>query len=398
MPQASSQTSMTRRLLLMLAALMTLTPLAVDVTLPAIPAVAEAFGVNVHAAELTVSYYLLGFSVGQFIGGPLSDRFGRRRMILIGLSLFVGGSLSNLLSPSIESFWIARVVQALGAGLAVVNTGSVVRDLSQGREGAQYMAQVLQVMLFAPLMAPFIGMGFYKLLGWESVFWALFVYGAVVLTLFAAWFPETSTQRSPWRPFSNYIHVIRERRTWGYLASAGASYALLLGFTVSSPGILMGYFGMSPASFPFVFAVAVLAMMWMSRLGMKALKRVTPGKLIWIAQAVQLGGTSLLLIYFSLFEEHSLWLFLPLIILVLACHSVTIANCTSSTTEFFPTRSGTAMALVGAVGFGAGGLCGSLISAFADGTPLSMSLVVWCFVLGGILVRLVWRPDRAAGH
>ncbi|MBM94710.1 MAG: hypothetical protein CMI09_02520 [Oceanospirillaceae bacterium] len=390
--QEPSQTSMTRRLLLMLAALMTLTPMAVDLTLPATPALAVTFGVAVHAAEMTVSYYLLGFGAGQCIGGPLSDRFGRRFMVLIGLILFVTGSAANLLSSSIESFWVARVVQALGAGLAVVNIGSVVRDLSQGREGAHYMVQVVQFMLFAPLFAPFIGMGLYQWLGWQSVYGVLLIYGVVVLVLCTVWFPETSAQRTPWRPFGNYIHVISEQRIWGYLATVGASYALLLGFTVSSPGILMGYFELSSAAFPFVFATIVLAMMVVSRIGIKALKRFSSNTLIWTTQAVHFSGVSMVLIYLHLFDQHSLWFFLPLMILVLSCHAVTIANCTSSMTEIFPTRSGTAMALSGAIGFGAGGLSGSLISALADETPRSMAMVVWFFVLGGILVRGYGAP------
>jgi DHA1 family bicyclomycin/chloramphenicol resistance-like MFS transporter len=391
MSSAFSPPPMTAKLLGMLAALMTLTPLSVDMTVPSIPSIAMAYGVLIQDAELTISYYLLGFSIGQFLGGPLSDRFGRRFIVLTGLGAFIVGSLIALLASSISGLWVARVVQALGAGLAVVNVGSAVRDLSGGREGAQHMARVVQVMLIAPLLAPFLGMALYKTIGWEANFWFFLLYGVVIFALFVLWFPETSPHRSPWWPVKNYLYVVRDRRGWGYMVTIAASYGTLLGFTVSSPSVLMGYFEVPATQFPFVFAGIVVFMMLVARLGMRALGRMSVSHLIWLAQLSQFAAISALVLYLSFWQEHQLWVFLPMIGWVLSSHALLVGNCTSATTEFFPTRSGTAMALIGAIGFGAGGLTGTLISVQADPTPWTMALTIWCCCCAAILVRWLSR-------
>lgn len=385
----SSRPVVTSSLLLMLSALTALTPIAIDICLPAIPSVAEAYGVVIHDAELTISYYLLGFSFGQFMGGPLSDRFGRRRMVLIGLGMFVVGSLGTVLATSMMELWCARVIQAIGGGLAVVNTASAIRDLSRGKEGAVHMIRVVQVMLIAPLIAPVIGMLIYQSLGWESVFWFLLLYSAALWLLFARYFSETSQQRTRWMPFSNYLIVLKEKRSWGFLATTGASYAGLLGFVAASPGILMGYFGLSSVLYPLVFAASVSVMLLVNRYGMRQVRHFGPVRVIWFGQGVQMISTSLMLLYIGWADDHSLWVYLPLIITALCCHSLITANCTASTTEFFPTRSGTATALIGSIGFAIGGLSGSIIGGQADTTPFTTAWVMWAFCLGGILIRWI---------
>lgn len=385
----SASTGPSNGLLLMLSALTALTPLATDVYLAAVPVMAESFGRSMHDVELSISFYLLGFAIGQLLGGPLSDRFGRRRMVLSGLSVFAFGSLVILLSPTLEILWGARVLQALGGGLAVVNTGAIIRDLAQGREGAAYMIRVVQVMMIAPLAAPIIGMLILKISNWQMIFVFLLAYALVLIALFNRNLSETSKHRVTGNLFRNYWVVLRERRVWGYFASTSAAYAGLLSFITASPSVYMGYFGISEGAYPFVFGGNVLAMVLMSRVNLKMLKRFSPGRLVSFGQGVQLIAGILMVSYALLAEHMEL---VPLMILVMSfmgCHGFIVANSTSSTTEFFPQQAGTATALIGAMGFATGGLAGGLVSAISDGTPLAMVVVMAGGCALGITLRFL---------
>jgi MFS transporter, DHA1 family, multidrug resistance protein len=396
-PELSMNTPLARPttgLLLMLSALTALTPLATDIYLAAVPAMAEEFGRSLHDIELSISFYLLGFSCGQLLGGPLSDRFGRRRMVLSGLSVFALGTLVILLSPSLEVLWGARVLQALGGGLAVVNTGAIIRDFATGREGAGYMVRVVQVMMIAPLAAPIMGMLILKVSNWKAIFVFLLLYAATLIWLFFRYVPETSRHRVTGNLFRNYWIVLRERRVWGYIASTCAAYAGLLAFITASPSVYMGYFGLSEGTYPFVFGGNVLCMVAMSRVNLMLLKRFSPGKLVSLGQGLQLASGALMLGYALLWDQLSLVPLMILIMMFMGCHGFVVANCTSSTTEFFPAQAGTATALIGAMGFASGGIAGGIVSATSDGTPLSMVAVMFGGCLLGIGLRYLNSRTR----
>ncbi|MCY0966295.1 multidrug effflux MFS transporter [Parathalassolituus penaei] len=390
----------TTGLLLMLSALTALTPLATDVYLAAVPVMAEAFGRSLHDIELSISFYLLGFSIGQLLGGPLSDRYGRRRMVLFGLSVFAFGTLMILLSPTLELLWGARVLQALGGGLAVVNTGAIIRDMATGREGAGYMVRVVQVMMIAPLAAPILGMLILKISNWQMIFVFLLLYAAVLIALFRQHLPETSQYRVRGNLFRNYGIVLGERRVWGFIASTCAAYAGLLSFITASPSVYMGYFGISEGAYPFVFGGNVLCMVAMSRVNLKLLKRYNPSQLVSFGQAVQLSMGVLMVLYALLAEHMQLMPLMLMIMAFMGCHGFIVANSTSSTTEFFPQQAGTATALIGALGFASGGLAGAVVSATSDGTPLSMVAMMAGGCLLGITLRFInsrTRPPVSSG-
>ena len=126
-----------------LAALTALGPFSVDTYLPAMPRIADSLSGSIHDIELSLSFYLAGFAIGQLIGGPISDRFGRRFCTLIGLAVFVLASLAISLTNSIEGLWLGRVIQALGGGLAVINSAAIIRDCTHGKDSARLMAMKL---------------------------------------------------------------------------------------------------------------------------------------------------------------------------------------------------------------------------------------------------------------
>ena len=379
----------TASLLLMLSALTALAPLGTDIYLSAIPLMAGDFDVAVHEVEISISYFLLGLSLGQLLGGPLSDRFGRRKLVISGLGIFALSSLGILLSDSLVQLWSLRFIQALGGGLAMVNSSAIIRDLSSGKDGAANLIRVMQVMMVAPLAAPIIGMLILQVSNWNTIFGFLLVYALVLMVLFYRHLPETSPMQASGNLLANYFVVIRERRVWGFITSTCAAYAGLLGFITASPGVLMGYFGLTETVYPFVFGFNVGAMVLMSRVNLRLLRRFEPRQLIAIGQGMQLTASALMVAYILLADEHTLYLLIPMTMLFMGSHSFVVANSISCTTELFPTRAGTATALIAALGFLSGGLSGGIIGYFADGTPLPMVVMLLVACVIGISIRVL---------
>ncbi|GGD49657.1 hypothetical protein GCM10012288_24650 [Malaciobacter pacificus] len=148
---------MPKGFVVILAMLTSITPLAIDVYLPSFIQMSEYFYTSIDQIEITLSIYLLGFALGQLIGGPLSDRYGRKIFIFSGLVVYIIFSFLISLSSSVEQLWVFRFFQALGGGFAVVNTSAIVRDIYHGREGAKVFSVISMIMMIAPMIVPIIG-------------------------------------------------------------------------------------------------------------------------------------------------------------------------------------------------------------------------------------------------
>jgi len=165
--------ALTLPLPLLLALLTALSPLAIDMYLPAMEAMAGDLQTSIHLVELSVSSYLLGFALGQLGGGPLSDRYGRRPLIITGLVLFALSSAALMLTTSLEALLALRFLQAIGGGLATVNSSAIVRDRFQGADVAKTLSLVSMIMMLAPLVAPMLGALTLSFAGWRTIFQTL---------------------------------------------------------------------------------------------------------------------------------------------------------------------------------------------------------------------------------
>lgn len=377
-----------RHLLLMLSALTALAPLGTDIYLPAVPSMASRLGVVIHDIEISISFFLLGLSLGQLLGGPLSDQFGRRKLVLTGLSIFSLATLAIIFTTSVYWLWGLRCVQALGGGLAMVNTSAIIRDISSGPAGAANLIRVMQVMMLAPLVAPVLGMLILHFSDWNMIFVFLLIYSWVLIYLFYYYLPETSPKQANKNLFKNYGVVLQESRVWGFMISVCAAYAGLLTFVTASPSIFMEYFGLSETLYPFVFGLNVLTMVLMSRVNLRLLSRFTSKQLISIGQGIQAVAGLCLLVYLLAAPVIHLWILVPCIMLFMGSHSFIVANSLACTTEYFPKQAGTATALLAALGFLSGGLAGGLAGHFADGTPLPMVSVMLVSCLLGVFMRM----------
>lgn len=384
-----------RSMILLLAALTAMAPLAIDAYLPAMPQMADFFAVSIHDIELSLSLFLAGFAIGQIIGGPFSDHFGRRAATGIGISLFCLGTLGIILSPSIGWLWGFRIIEAIGGGLAVVNSAAIIRDFSKGQESARHLSNMAIIMMLAPLLAPVIGMLLLHISGWRLVFDFLLLYGLLIgATLFFK-LPETriKTEDRP-NAFKRYWMVLSNRYAIGFLFSQCFALGGMFAFITGSPSVYMGFFGVSETVYPFLFGTNVVAMMLFNRLNVRLLKQYQPRVILSVGQAGQVITASLLLAYVSLSSTPSLYIVTPLIIIFIGIMGLIVSNATSSTVEFFPTNSATATALLGAAGFTTGAIAGAIVGILGDGTAFPMALVMFTCAATAPFLRFLVQAGK----
>lgn len=366
--------------IVMLAALTAMGPLSVDAYLPAMPAIADSLAITIHQVELSLSIYLAAFAFGQLFGGPFSDRFGRRYGVLLGTSLFFAGSIVISLAQGLEALWLGRVIQALGGGIAIVNSSAIIRDVSSGKDSARLLSHMAIIMMLAPLLAPSIGVLFLKFAGWRSIFIFLAAYSLLIFSIFNKRLPETrikvpSTEHSP-KLLQRYTMVLKNRKALSYMASQCLAYGGMFAFITASPVVYIKYFQVSETLYPFLFGANILCMVTANRINVFLLRRLMPPSLLTLGQLLQLTAGVILFAYIGLSKTPQLLHVMLLVMFYVGSHGFISSNSTACTVEFFPTNSGTATALIGAFSFLTGAIAGAMVSFLGDGTPWPMAIVM----------------------
>jgi drug resistance transporter, Bcr/CflA subfamily len=385
-------------LIVMLAALTALTPLSIDAYLPAMPAIASDLGVSIHDIELTVGLYLAGFALGQLFGGPYSDHFGRRAAIFTGLAIFLLATLWAMLTEHDHGFWLARALQGFGGGISAVNSMAIIRDRHSGRESAQAMSRITSIIMLAPLLAPIIGALILKFSHWRGIFVFLFVYGSILAVILFLRLPETGALRQgpPSNPLRNYLSVLRHRHALGYLCAVVAAYAGLFSFISASPGIYLGYYGISASVYPILFGANIITLLLCNRINIHLLHRYPPQRLLQMAQVVQLLAATILLLGYLL-TPLPVWVLLILVMLFIGMQGFVVSNATAGASEYFPHTAATAAALIGACGFAAGSVGSVMTGVLGDGTPLPMVSIMFTGAASGLLFSRWLLPRKPNG-
>jgi MFS transporter, DHA1 family, multidrug resistance protein len=232
--------------LIVLSTLLGFASISTDLYLPAMPAMGRTLGADAGTVEWTVSGYLIGFSLGQLLWGPVGDRFGRRLPVAIGLMLFVVGSAGCAMAGSAWQMIGWRVVQAIGACAGVVLARAMVRDLYEGERAAQMLSMLMTVMATAPLLGPIVGAQILALAGWRAIFWTLVGIGlATLAALFTL--PETLPRERRnaeklARAFARYGELLRHRALLGYAGAGGFFYGGMFAYVAGTPLAYISYF------------------------------------------------------------------------------------------------------------------------------------------------------------
>ena len=388
-----------RPLAVLLASMAAISPLAIDFYLPALPAIAVDLSSAVADTQLSVSSYLVGYALGQLLGGPLSDLYGRRLIGVIGAVGFALSSLALALTSQLELFLVLRMCQAVGGGFVAINPPALVRDLFTGRDAARLFGLVSFIMFLAPLAAPALGVVLLDFWGWRSIFFLLSLYGLALVPVFCCLVPETRGRNPSVCPletappcrrlpeaFRRYGAVLAQRRGWGYLCSLAFGWGAMFTFLTHAAFIYLDYFECSEDSFPFLFGANIALMMVMNRLNSYLLRRYQPEELLKFSLALQIGGAALFFVPVA-FGFVSLALVMPGIVIALGALGMHAPNVMTCYLAHFGDRPGAATAVSGAVSFLVGAGLGSVSSFFMDGTlfPVALTMIASA-VTGGVLV------------
>jgi DHA1 family bicyclomycin/chloramphenicol resistance-like MFS transporter len=233
-----------------LGALIGITPFSIDMYLPGFPAIASDLHVEIAQVALSLTSFFIGVAVGQLFLGPLSDRYGRKRPLLLGLALYVMASVGCMLARSVHTLIILRVVQAVGGCAGMVISRAMVRDLFSGSEIAKVFSLLMLVMGVAPILAPTLGGVIATSLGWRYIFVVLVVIGLSLLVISLRVLPETrgpdaSLSLHPVQVFREYFSVLQEQRFATYAFTGGLASAGLFAYIAGSPFVFMKLFGVS---------------------------------------------------------------------------------------------------------------------------------------------------------
>ena len=327
----SSQLSL-RSLLFLLAGLTALAPLGTDAYLPAIPSMAISFSTSIHHVELSISLFLAGFAIGQLIGGPLSDHFGRRSTVFAGLSIFALGTLGIILSSSLNGLLLFRIIEAIGGGMAIVNSGAIIRDISSGRDSARNLSHIALIMMMAPLFAPILGMGLLHITGWHGIFIFLLAYTVVITFLIYKNVPETRVKNEHRiSALERYLSILKHHHALGYLFALCFAYGGMFAFITGSPSVYMVFFKISPTLYPLFFGANIVTMVLANRLNVRLLRDYSPDHLLSLGQAIQLVTGILLLSYIFIVDVPLLAVVVGLVMLFVGSQSFIVSNATSST-------------------------------------------------------------------
>lgn len=387
-------------IVLVLSLLLGLQPITTDLYLPALPTITQVFGAAMSQAQLTLSALLLAFGVSQLVWGPLSDRFGRRPVLLTGTALYVLASLGSAAATSIEQLIVLRVLQGTAMGAGVMCARAVVRDLYAPTEGARVMSKGLSGLgVIACLSAPVGGL-LAEYLGWRAALLALAVFGALALTVLALRFEETLDRKNPsaleagtlWRTWGQ---IARHPTFWAYAVLATASYAGLFTFLAAGSFVFIGVLGLSKPAYGLAMLTMSLSYIAGTFMCRRLLPRFGVRRTVAIAGAATLtAGTSMGVM--ALMGVQSVAAIMVPFYLFMLGHGVHQPCGQSGAIGPFPQAAGAASALSGflmmVIAFAMGGWLGRSLAANPGSVlPLTSGIWFWSVAIAATAWTLVQK-------
>ena len=388
---------MNLRILLILGALSAFGPLAIDFYLPSFPTLARAFATDVEHVQLSLAAYFAGLAIGQLAYGPMADRYGRRRPLLFGVVLFTLASLGCALAPNLEWLIAARFVQALGGCAGMVISRAVVRDLCDPLASAKVFSQLMLVMGLAPILAPLAGGVLLDVFGWQSIFFCLALFSALVGAGLAAWLPETLSDTQPRAPLrgslGRYAALLRDREFIACGLAGGVAMAGMFAYIAGSPFVFIELYGVPAEHYGWLFGSNAAGFILAAQVNARLLRYRGPG--FWLRRIVWVFFLSgVVLLGLALARPAQLWpLLIPLFIAIASLGCIP-PNASACAMAHQGAQAGSASALMGSLQFCVAAGASSLVGVLHDGSAVPMAAVIT--LCGGLATLLAWYSGQVS--
>lgn len=367
-------------LAIMLGALAAMGPLAIDMYLPAFPAIARELGSTASSMEASSAAYFIGLALGQSIYGPLSDRVGRLRPLYTGLGLFIVASIGCAMATSVPQLIALRVVQALGGCAEMVVARAMVRDYFEPRDSMRVLSLLILVMGLAPILAPLVGGQLLVHFGWRAIFITLAVYAAV--SLIAARFVLRESLALDRRRRDSFADVVRvygrllvDRAFMAHVVCGGLVMAGMFAYISGSPFVFIELFGVPPDRYGFFFGTNAIGLIAASQINGRLAGRLTPSQIV--ARVLPVTATAALVLLFDVSTGTGGFagILVPLFLCVASVGFV-VPNTIVMAMAPQGANAGSASALLGTIQFTLGAAAGGAVSTFNNGTAIPLGAVI----------------------
>ncbi len=372
-------------------------PMSIDLYLPAFLQIQEGFGTTDAEVKKTLTLFLLGLCVGMMFYGPLSDKYGRRNIILIGAVIYSVTSILSTFVSQIEGLQALRLIQAIGAGACMVVGRAVIRDVFKGKEVAVMMSVVQVIMMIAPLLAPLIGVAvLYIFKSWQALFWVLTFFGSTAFFLTFFFLPETYHKED--RPdisiaqtFKNYLLILKDRRSLGAMLGCALPAGVVFAYVTGSSYLYQAQYGLSEFHFSLLFGLNIVGVIVSALLNILCLKRFNVITLILFGLIwISLAGIIMLL-----WGDQSLIGFFLSTFLLMCVSGFIGNNIVSQIIELNYHRAGAAMALNSATQFFVGAIASYIVTHHQELLTVVMGISGISGAIAYFLLYQPWREVRA---
>lgn len=367
-------------MLLTLALLAAIAPLAIDMYLPGLPELGDDLHTSQSSVQLTLTTFMLGLAAGQLLMGPMSDSLGRRRPLILGTVLLVAAGIGCAVAPSIQVLIGFRFMQGLTGGIGVVVARAVIADRTSGDRSAKLFSIMMIITSAAPVVAPLLGGALIGPIGWRGIFFVLTGLAVVMLLSVLVFVPETlpTERRHPFQAGTiahNMRAVLGDRRYLGYTLTFAIGFGGMFAYISASPFVIQEFMGFSPGAFAILFAINAVGIGIAGTVNTKLVGRVRPQRLLAVGVGLLVTvGIAMILAVTLAPGVH--WLLLVLMFCLTSSFGLTAGNATALALGQVRERAGTGSAVLGTLQFVVGAIVPPLVGLGGSMTAVPMAVVV----------------------
>ncbi|MFJ1911896.1 Bcr/CflA family multidrug efflux MFS transporter [Streptomyces sp. NPDC088147] len=376
---------------LVLGGLTALPPLSMDMYLPALPEVTRALNSPAATVQITLTACLAGMALGQIVVGPMSDKWGRRRPLLLGMIVYVLATAICALAPTTELLIGFRLLQGLAGAAGIVIARAVVRDLYDGVEMARFFSTLMLISGVAPVIAPVIGGQVLRLTDWRGIFAVLTVVGVLLTLVVWKWLHETLPPEK--RHSGGTVAALRtmrgliaDRIFTGYMLAGGLAFAALFAYVAASPFVVQEIYGASPQTFSLLFGVNSIGLITVGQINGKVLVgRVSMDRVLGFGlMIITVAALALLLMTSGVFGSVGLFPVAAALFVLMSAMGLAMPNTNASALMRTPHAAGSASALIGTSSFLIGAIASPLVGIAGEDTAVPMAVVQLVCAVGSL--------------